>query len=357
VSLPEQTRTHEGDAVAVVRIHVRLDLEDDAGHGRFRRFDLACGGTLRERRGCVCLERVQHVANAEVLERGAEEHRRERAVAEFLEIEAAAGRVHEIDFLTPAGVCVRLQQLVEQRIVGAGDRLAVGVRVEAADARMIEIIGAAEIAALADGPDHWRGVEGERLLDLVEKVERLAGFAVELVDEGDDRDVAHATDLEQLLGARFDTACGVDHHDGGVDGGQRAIGVVGEVFVARRVEQVEDGAAVFERHDGRDDGDAAGLFDGHPVRARGAAVPLGLDLSGKLDRAAEQQQLFGERRLTGVGMRDDRERAAPADFLGKLALGGGFRGSGFGGAVVRLRRFRQIVVAHLFVRNVVWRAL
>ena len=41
------------------------------------------------------------------------------------------------------------------------------------------------------------------------------------------------------------------------------------------------------------------------------AVLLGLDLAGKLDGAAEQQQLLGQRRLAGVRVRNDRECAAP----------------------------------------------
>jgi hypothetical protein len=42
---------------------------------------------------------------------------------------------------------------------------------------------------------------------------------------------------------------------------------------------------------------------------RAAAVAARLHRARELDGAAEQQQLFGQRRLAGVGMRDDRERA------------------------------------------------
>ena len=91
---------------------------------------------------------------------------------------------------------------------------------------------------------------------------------------------------------------------------QRAVGVVGKVLVAGRVEQVEDVVAILEGHHRGDDRDAALALDLHPVGARLHAVLLGLDLAGQLDRAAEQQQLFGQRRLAGVGVRDDRESAA-----------------------------------------------
>ena len=48
------------------------------------------------------------------------------------------------------------------------------------------------------------------------------------------------------------------------------------------------------------------------------AFALGADLSGELDRAAEQQQLFGQRGLAGVGMRDDREGAPPGNRIGEF---------------------------------------
>ena len=171
----------------------------------------------------------------------------------------------------------------------------------------------AKRAAAADRPGQRRGVERQRLLDLVEQVERIARLAVHLVDEGDDRDVAQPADLEQLARARLDALGGVDHHDRGIDRGQRAIGVFGEVLVAGRVEQVEDAVGIFEGHHRGDDGNAALALDAHPVRTGLAAVGLGAHFAGELDRAAEQQQLFGERRLARVRVRDDREGAPARD--------------------------------------------
>jgi hypothetical protein len=62
-----------------------------------------------------------------------------------------------------------------------------------------------------------------------------------------------------------------------------------EVLVARRVEQVEDVAVIFEGHHRGDHRDAALALDLHPVGAGLDPVLLGLDLAGQLDRAAEQQ--------------------------------------------------------------------
>jgi hypothetical protein len=41
-----------------------------------------------------------------------------------------------------------------------------------------------------------------------------------------------------------------------------------------------------------------------------------LHRTGQLNRAAEQQQLFGQRGLAGIGMADDGKSSPFADFIG-----------------------------------------
>ena len=84
--------------------------------------------------------------------------------------------------------------------------------------------------------------------------------------------------------------------------------------MAGRIEQVEHFAIEIKGHDGGCDGNAPLLLDLHPVRARAAAIALGLDHSGQLNRAPEQEQLFGQRGFTGIGVGDDGEGAAFLDF-------------------------------------------
>ncbi len=160
-----------------------------------------------------------------------------------------------------------------------------------------------------------RGVERQRLFDLVKQIERIAAFAVHLVDEGDDRNVAQPAHLEQLAGPRLDAFGGIDHHHGGIDRRQRAIGIFGKILVAGRVQQVEDQAAIFEGHHRGDDGNPALALDLHPVGAGVAPFALGPDLARHVDRAAEQQELFRQRGLAGIGMGDDG-KGAPALHLG-----------------------------------------
>ena len=57
---------HEGDAVAVFRVHVGLYFEDEAAEFRFFRGNGAGGGGAGARRRRVLGEAVQHFAHAEV---------------------------------------------------------------------------------------------------------------------------------------------------------------------------------------------------------------------------------------------------------------------------------------------------
>ncbi len=176
-----------------------------------------------------------------------------------------------------------------------------------------EVKHAAESLAHADGPCHRRTVDLQRLLDLLQDLERATHLPIELVDERNDRRMSQATDFEQLDRLRLDTFRCIDDHDGGIDGGQHAVRILGEVFVSRRVQQVDRLPVVLELHDRARHRDAALFLDLHPVGRRMPCGPPCLDRAGQLDRAAEQQQLLGQRRLPGVRVRDDRERAAGGD--------------------------------------------
>ena len=70
----------------------------------------------------------------------------------------------------------------------------------------------------------------------------------------------------------------------------------------------------------RGDRDATLALHVHPV---GHGVALGLAAAhgaGQLDGAGVEQQLLGERRLAGVGVRDDRERPPPGHLGGESGV-------------------------------------
>ena len=195
-------------------------------------------------------------------------------------------------------------------LVGAGGLLRIGL--EPARAELDHAPEA--IAALGRPPDRG-GIELQPAGDVVQQGHRVLGLAVQLVDEGDDRDVAQAADLEQLQRLRLDALGGVQHHDGAVGRRQGAVGVLREVLVARRVQQVEHLAVVLERHHRGADGDAALLLDLHPVRAGAAVLAAGAHGPGGADRPAGQQDMLGQGGLARIGVRDDGEGPAAAGLL------------------------------------------
>ena len=124
-----------------------------------------------------------------------------------------------------------------------------------------------------------------------------------------------AADLEQLERLGLDALGRVEHHHDGVDAGEHAVGVLGEVPVAGRVEQVDDVVAVRELQHRRADRDAPLALQLHPVRRRRPPPVAGLDRAGPLHGAGVEQELLGERRLAGVGVADDGERAPAGGLL------------------------------------------
>ena len=259
-------------------------------------------------------ESIQQELHAEVVDGAAEEDR--------------GGFVREHGGVVPIvpGVFEHLQlfdRLVKGRVVEpAADEFIVqpahlhGRAILSADGALeqvhllrLAIEDALKLEAVADRPVHREGADAEHALQLIQQGERLLHRAVALVDEGEDRHAALAADLEELAGLRLDALGGINHHHDRVHGGEHAIGVLGEVLVARGVQQVEAVAGVIELQHGGADGDAALLLQFHPVGGRRALVLARGDRAGELHRAAVKQELFRQRGLARVRMRDDGERA------------------------------------------------
>ena len=297
-----RAQPHERDAVAMLRVHVRLHLEHEAGDFLVLGRNGRGFGGLRTGRRRMAAERVDQLGDTEVLQRGAEIDGRQVAVAIRLAIEFGIAGLGQLDLFGDLGG--QRRRVVHLAVKGAA--IALG----AADLAGGEVENAFEQPAHADRPAHRCDVERQDVGDLIEQFEGRTPLAVDLVDEGDDRHRAQAADFEQLARLRLDTARRVDDHHGRIDRGQGAIGVFREILVPRRVEQVEGHAVLLERHHRGSDRDAALLLDLHPVRPRPPVLPARLDLARQVDRAAEIEQLFGQRGLTGVRVRDDREGTA-----------------------------------------------
>ena len=117
-----------------------------------------------------------------------------------------------------------------------------------AEATAVEVVKAFKLAAHTHGPVHRAHIERQRIGDFINRLKCGATFTIHLVDEGDDRNAAQAANFEKLAGLRFNTLCRVDDHDGRIDRSQCPVGIFGEIFMPRRVEQIEDNAVLLKRH-------------------------------------------------------------------------------------------------------------
>ena len=305
----------KGDPVAVGRVHVRLDFEGEAAEGLFLGMHHAGDGGARAGWGREFDKGVEHLAHAEVVDGAAEKDRGLASFEILLVVKGVGCAVQEINILAQFFGGKYAHQAAQLGIIEVVDHDAIlgpGVLAggEQGDLFAVEVVDALEALAHADWPGKRHALDLEFFLDVGQEVQRLHALAVQLVDEGDDRGIAHPTDLHQLGGLGFDALGAVDDHQGGVHGGQHPVGVFGEVLMAGGIQQVDFVVAVIEFHHRGGHRDAALLFNRHPVASGVDRRLARFDCPRHLNGAAEQQQLFGEGGLAGVGMADDAEGAA-----------------------------------------------
>ena len=323
----------EGDAVAVLGVHVGLDLKDEAGELRVVDGDGAGGGGLgragdgdgdgfaRGGRDGVFEEAVEKELDAEVVNGGAEVDGRLLAVLDGVEVEGVTGAVEHLKLLADLLEGVVVEFFADEGIVEVGD-VDGGLEFAAGNAfEEVYFLGAAiedafEGRTVAERPDDGRRLKAEDALEFVEEGDRVHGGPVALVHERENRNAPAAADLEEFARLGFHALGGVDHHEGGIDGGEDAVGVLGEVFVAGGIEEVYSAAVVVELENGGADRDTALFLELHPVGGGGALVFAVLDGAGEVDGVAVEEEFLGQRRLTRVRVGDDGEGAAAGDFGG-----------------------------------------
>ncbi len=116
-----RTQPREGDAVAMVGVHVRLNLNTKAlilgSSASTLRLSASCARGRRR----VAPETFQKIADSEVAQRRTEEHRRQMAFAERIELERLAGfRYQRQFFLDSAGVEIGIApgQILDRNLFG-----------------------------------------------------------------------------------------------------------------------------------------------------------------------------------------------------------------------------------------------
>jgi hypothetical protein len=207
-----------------------------------------------------------------------------------------AGQHHDAEIGVIPGID---QQRLERRI-------AIAFRRRQALDDGLQHLGHAD-AGLGRDLQRARGVDADDVLDLLADAVGLGGRQIDLVEDGDDLvvDLDGLVDVGQRLG--LDALAGVDHQQRPFDGGERSVHLIGEIDMARRVDQIELVhlavlGGVFEPDRLGLDGDAAFALDLHRIEHLLAHLAQG-------EPAADLDEAVGQRRLAVVDMRNDGEIA------------------------------------------------
>ena len=230
------------------------------------------------------------------------------------DVQLSSGGIEQLHLLDRQIQQLLLHQLPQGRII-QGQLLFRGLFAPFGPTEQNHLTAAAidhppELLTAADRPVDSPGGQLEFRFNFIQKRQGLPAGTIHLVDEGEDRDLAHPTHLKQLPRLRLQALGGVLEHHGVIGRRQGAIGVLGEVLVTRRVEQVDRGGVVVELQHRRSDRDAPLFFQLHPVGGHLALLAAGLHRTGLLNRTAVQQQLFRQGCLASIRMGNDREVAA-----------------------------------------------
>ena len=289
-----RANAHKGDAVAMVLVHVGLDLKHKAAKVVTAGIDRLAGkriGIGARRRG-QAQELLEEGLHAKVGERRAKERRAQLAAGHSIQVKLVSGAIEQLDVVHQVPMILFANKLVHGGIaqlgLDLGDLLGgVGVTValKGDNATGLAIEHAAEVAAAADRPVHGIRIDAQDVLDLFHELKRIASLVVELVHKGKDGNMAQRTDLKELFGLGLDALSAVDDHDRSVGGHEGTIGILREVLVAGGIEDVDAGAVVGELQHRGSNGDTALLLDVHPVRDGMLGRALALNRAGSLDAA------------------------------------------------------------------------
>ena len=316
---------HERQPVTVRGIHVCLNLEDESGEFLVRRINRADIRNARRGRFGVGQKPFEERLYAEIVGRGAEEHRRELSGKHLFDIEFVARNVEQLDILDQLVVIAlsdhrRALRIVQTDLANLDLRLSVIAAAVQLDHARVAVINALEVSVNADRPVHRARADAEHLLDFLHQFKRIPARAVHLVHECENRNRAQTANLEQLDRLFLNALGIIDQHHRAVRGDERSIRILGEVLMTGRIQNVDPIAVIIKLHRRGRDRDAALLFDFHPVRSCVARGFARLDGARLPNRAAVKQELFRQRRFAGVRVRNNCEGAPARHFRLKLGM-------------------------------------
>ena len=310
---------HKRYATAVVRVHIRVNLENESRESRFFRTDNALLCLNRLGRRSYLHKTVEQFLNPERIQRRPEKH---RGNLTFQIIILAEFRIHafyqfQIIAQLPGILCpdIGIYRRVGQIIYFHTLRHFLFVRSKQVEAMLIYVIYSLEFRAYINRPAQRTHFNLQFGLKLVENVERVAPLSVKLVYKNYNRSVAHTAHFHQFPGLLLYSLGHIDYNNYTVDGRKRAVSVLRKILVTGRVENIYLIIAVIESHHGRSHRYSALLLYLHPVGRGGLFNFIGFYRPCNVNCTTKQQQFLCQSRFTRIRVTDNGECAPTLYFF------------------------------------------
>ncbi len=114
---PPRANADERNAIAMARVHVRLDLKNESAERRIARLDHSMSRRPRLRWQAITHKRIQQELHAKVIHRRAEEDRRELPAMDRLFVKHRARPFQERKFLHGGSECFRRHLILHPRFM------------------------------------------------------------------------------------------------------------------------------------------------------------------------------------------------------------------------------------------------
>ena len=206
---------------------------------------------------------------------------------------------------------------VGRDLLGAHGLAAVAVEVERLHGDQVD--HALVLGLETDRQLHQHGVVLELVAELLSHALGVGPRAVELVDEGQARDLVAPHLAVDGHGLALHARHAAQHQHRPVEHAQRALHLDGEVDVAGRVDDVDVMVRPLAVGGRRGDGDAALLLELHEVHG-GAGVVLAPHLVDAVDPLGVEEDALGQRGLARVDVGADADVASPGEVHHGLCL-------------------------------------
>ena len=189
------------------------------------------------------------------------------------------------------------------------------IAVEKTDLFRFSVIHALKIMTATDGPVNRTGTNSQHLFNFIQKSIRISGLSIKLIDEGENGDMSHNTDLKELNGLGLHTLCAVNDHHRTVCRHQGSIGILREILVPRGIQNINALSVIVKLKHGGGYGNSSFLLNLHPVGNRMLCGLSSLYRSCQIDGTTIEKKLLCKGGFSCVRVGNNRKGSSFFNFF------------------------------------------